>query len=214
MCIGQGDCNSRGVKSWRSAFCHWNLPWTIAWEISESDNHRLQLTVTNLDTNHQTMANTTKLASPRTDSSRRQSALPQIHKLWECFGHTFGDREKYSEDDDDTELTHNFFYGGGESALDDFDKIYDDDEYFAEERPRPKHNRKAVTSTSRSPICVDDFVDFASEVGKSTKVLSCSRYWRAGSLLFVTCINAVVMLVFDSIATCRSTSHSGHLLVD
>jgi hypothetical protein len=123
------------------------------------------------------MAHTSKLASPRTDYSRRPSALPQIHKLWECFGHTFGDRDKYSEDDDDTELTHNFFYrGGGESALDDFDKIYDDDEYVPEERPRPiKHSRKAVTSTSRSPICVDDFVDIASQVGKSAKSSFCAR---------------------------------------
>jgi hypothetical protein len=142
-------------------FATGNLPGQLPGEISESDDKGWQ--ITNLDTihnsSHQTMANTTKLASPRTDSTRRQSALPQIHKIWECFGHTFGDREKYNEDDDDTELTHNFFYGGGESALDDFDKIYDDGEYVAEERPRPKHRRQAVTSTS--PICVDDFVDFS-----------------------------------------------------
>jgi hypothetical protein len=184
-------------------------------EVSESDDQGWQL-ITNLDTihnsNHQTMANTTKLASPRTDSTRRQSALPQIHKIWECFGHTFGDREKYNEDDDDTELTHNFFYGGGESALDDFDKIYDDGEYVAEERPRPKHRRQAVASTS--PICVDDFGDFSEVRYSAIALLFALLKNNSSSLLFVTCINAVVMFFFDAVATRRSTSHAGHLLVD
>jgi hypothetical protein len=107
-------------------------------------------------------------------------SLPPVHKLWQCFGATFGDSHHHARDDSchddrdasagsggstEAELTSSFFYGDQKEIPNHKQQSVRHNRSWHARSPNSDKGRRAVSfSYPDAGVCVDDFVGAAREV--------------------------------------------------